>query len=235
MGGIPTNWKGQVINTINDKDEIIEGLWAAGEAACSSVHGANRLGANSLLDIVIFGKSCAENIALTNNPNDNIDDYDEIETNNDIEKYNYYLTKEGDLTVSEIRLEMQKIMQKHAGVFRNDKLLESGVKKMNEIYKLLDRVHIDDKSKLYNTEFIELLELKNLIENALVTIHSANFRKESRGSHSHEDYPERDDKNWMKHTISRIKDGIVSLDKRSVITLPLNDEIHSIPPAKRVY
>lgn len=237
MGGIPTNWKGQVINpTKTNQNNIIHGLWAAGEAACSSVHGANRLGANSLLDIVVFGKACAENISLQDKPGDKIEEEDKNDTNNDIEKYKNYLNRTGDINVSDLRLEMQKIMQKHAGVFRNDILLEEGTKLMNNIYKDFERVHIDDKSDIFNTEFIEMLELKNLLDNALVTMESANYRKESRGAHSHEDYPERDDENWLIHTIGHLNDnGNVSLSTRDVIKKTLNDEVNPIPLAKRVY
>ena len=164
MGGIPTNWKGQVLNFSDNKDEIVRGLWAAGEAACSSVHGANRLGANSLLDIVVFGKACAENIA-------NGDKYDANTTsecdldamNDDIEKYCGYKSKTGKLGVADLRLEMQKVMQNHAGVFRNDKLLQSGVEKMEELYSRFPEVYIDDKSDDFNSEYVEMLELKKSI------------------------------------------------------------------------
>ena len=237
MGGIPTNWKGQVINpTKTNENNIVNGLWAAGEASSSSVHGANRLGANSLLDIVVFGKACAENISIQNKPGDKIEEEDKNETNNDIEKYKNYLNKKGDINVSDLRLEMQKVMQKHAGVFRNDKLLKEGTKIMNNLHKDFKRVHIDDKSDIFNTEFIEMLELKNLLDNALVTMESANYRKESRGAHSHEDYPERDDENWLIHTIGHLQDnGNVKLSSRNVIRETLNNEVKPIPLAKRVY
>ncbi len=236
MGGVPTNWKGQVINpTISDENNIVKGLWAAGEAACSSVHGANRLGANSLLDIVVFGKACAENISEINKPGDKIEDEDKNELQVDIDKYQNYLHRKGDVNVSDLRLEMQKIMQKHAGVFRNDKLLNEGKELMNNIYNEFDRVHIDDKSDVFNTEFIEMLEVKNLLDNALVTMESANFRKESRGAHSHEDYPDRDDDNWLIHTIGHLNDGNVNLSKRNVVRKTLNSEVKPIPLAQRVY
>ena len=236
MGGIPTNWKGQVLNpTQKDENKIVNGLWAAGEAACSSVHGANRLGANSLLDIVVFGKACSENINEICKPGDKIEDCDIQQLNNDIITNKNYLSRKGDLNVADIRLEMQKTMQKHAGVFRNDKLLEEGVKKLSEIYKLFDRVSIDDKSNVFNTEYIEMLELKNLLDNSLITMHSANYRKESRGAHSHQDYPERDDKNWLSHTIAHLNNGNVILSKRNVIRKVLDDDVKAIPLAKRVY
>jgi succinate dehydrogenase (ubiquinone) flavoprotein subunit len=236
MGGIPTNWKGQVIRpTKEDQNNIIHGLWAAGEAASSSVHGANRLGANSLLDIVVFGKACAENIAEINKPGDKIEDCDLGELNKDIERNLDYKIKRGDINVADIRLEMQKIMQKHAGVFRNDKLLQEGVDKLDKIYKDFDRVSIDDKTDIFNTEYIEMLELRNLLDNSLVTMHSANFRKESRGAHSHEDYPERDDENWLFHTIADLNEGDVKITTRDVIREVLDSEVEPVPLAKRVY
>ena len=236
MGGIPTNWKGQVImpNKENENN-IMEGLWAAGEAASSSVHGANRLGANSLLDIVVFGKACAENIAIQNKKEELLEDYDKEELNYFIEKYNNYIYRKGDIRVGELRLKMQKVMQKHAGVFRNSQLLTEGVEKMKEIYSLFDHVSIDDKSKEFNTELIEMLELKNLLDNAFVTMKSAEFRKESRGAHSHEDYPERDDENWLVHTIGDLNNGDVKISTRDVIRTVLDDDIQPVPLAKRVY
>ena len=235
MGGIPTNWKGQVLNpSKNDENNIVNGLWAAGEAACSSVHGANRLGANSLLDIVVFGKACAENIDKINKPGDKIKSVNN-NCENIIEKYEFYKNKKGTINVADLRLEMQNTMQKHAGVFRNNKSLEEGVKKINKIYKSFDDVYIDDKSDIFNTEFIELCEFKNLLDNAIVTMHSANFRKESRGAHSHDDYPERDDINWLIHTLSYIDNNNVILKKRNVIKNTLNNEVEPVPLAKRVY
>ena len=236
MGGIPTNWKGQVIRpTEEDQNNIINGLWAAGEAASSSVHGANRLGANSLLDIVVFGKACAENINEINKPGEKIEDCDIGEMNSDIQRNLSYKTRVGDLSMADIRLKMQKVMQKHAGVFRNDKLLQEGVDELNKIYKDFDHVSIDDKTDIFNTEYIEMLELRNLLDNSLVTMHSANFRKESRGAHSHEDYPERDDENWLFHTIADLNDGDVKITTRDVIREVLDDEVEPVPLAKRVY
>jgi succinate dehydrogenase/fumarate reductase flavoprotein subunit len=236
MGGVPTNWKGQVISpTKEDENNIVNGLWAAGEAASSSVHGANRLGANSLLDIVVFGKACAENISEIDKPGDSIEDGNNNKLYSDIDYYKNIMNKKGELSVSDIRLEMQQVMQKHAGVFRNDKLLQEGVEKMNAIYKKFEQVSIDDKSDVFNTEFIELLELKNLLDNAMATIHSANFRKESRGAHSHDDYPERDDENWLIHTLAYLEENNIRLDTRNVIKEVLDDEVTSVPLAKRVY
>ncbi len=236
MGGIPTNWKGQVISPHpTDENNIIPGLWAAGEAASSSVHGANRLGANSLLDIVVFGKACSENIAEMNKPGEILEDCFENDVKTIVDKYEGYLHKKGTVNVADLRLEMQQVMQKHAGVFRNDKSLQEGVEKMQTIYKKFEDVFIEDKSEIFNTEFIELLELKNLLDNAMVTMSSANFRKESRGAHSHDDYPDRNDKDWLVHTISHLNNGNVKLSTRNVIRDVLNDEVESVPLAKRVY
>ena len=236
MGGIPTNWKGQVLSPVKrNENNVVNGLWAAGEAACSSVHGANRLGANSLLDIVVLGKACAENIAEMNKPDEKIEEGQPNETEQYIDYYENLIHKDGHISVSDVRLEMQKIMQKHAGVFRTDELLQEGVDKMDALYKQFQDVSIDDKSSTFNTELIELLELKNLLDNSMATIHSANFRKESRGAHSHNDYPERDDKNWLIHTLSYLKDDSIEIDKRNVITEVLDDEVESVPLSKRVY
>lgn len=235
MGGIPTNWKGQVVNpSASDEHHVVDGLWAAGEAACSSVHGANRLGANSLLDIVVFGKACAENIAEISKPGDHIEEEKTGSSDAVFERYQDMLHRKGDIRVGELRLEMQKVMQKHAGVFRTDVLLEEGVKRIEEVSDQFDRVAVGDKTEIFNTEFIELLELKNLMDNARATMHGANFRKESRGAHAHEDYPERDDTNWLLHTLAYVKDD-VKLDTRSVIRTTLNDEVEPIPLSKRVY
>jgi succinate dehydrogenase (ubiquinone) flavoprotein subunit len=236
MGGIPTNWKGQVINpSSKDEHNVVNGLWAAGEAACSSVHGANRLGANSLLDIVVFGKACAENISEMDQPGQHIESIDKNQVGKLIDLYQNYFYQKGDIHISDLRLEMQKIMQQHAGVFRNNESLEQGVLKINQVYDQFKHVQIDDKSNIFNTEFTEMLEFKNLLDNAIVTMHSANFRKESRGAHSHDDYPERDDKNWLVHTLAYLKNDRVKLSTRSVIRNTLNDEVDSIPLAKRVY
>ena len=236
MGGIPTNWKGQVIKpTEKDENNIVDGLWAAGEAASSSVHGANRLGANSLLDIVVFGKACADNISDLKNSKDIAIQCDNEKLQEHIDYYQDLLHKKGDVSVSDLRLDMQKVMQKHAGVFRNDKLLQEGADELNKLYKKFEQVSIDDKSDVFNTEFIEMLELKNLLDNAMATIHSANFRKESRGAHSHDDYPERNDDEWLVHTLAYLDGDSIDLKTRNVIRDVLDDEVESVPLAKRVY
>ena len=236
MGGIPTNWKAQVLNPSQENQNcVVNGLWAAGEAACSSVHGANRLGANSLLDIVVFGKACAENIAYIDEPGAKIESCDVNEMDIDIDKTMMLLRRGGDITVSEMRLEMQKVMQKHAGVFRNDKLLTEGSEKIEDLHKNFDRVYISDKSDVFNTAFTEMMELRNLLDNSLVTMQSANFRKESRGAHSHEDYPDRDDENWLFHTIAHMNKNTTQISTREVIMNVLDKDVSPVPLAQRVY
>ena len=236
MGGIPTNWKGQVISpTVSNQNNIINGLWAAGESSCSSVHGANRLGANSLLDLVVFGKSCSENIHDLNKPGEPIETPNINQLNTDIDKYESFFHRKGDIQVSDLRLKMQKIMQKHAGVFRTTHLLQQGVQEMTDLYNFFQHVFIKDKTRIFNTDYIEMLELKNLLDNSLVTMHSANFRKESRGAHSHQDFPDRDDLNWLVHTLCTLQDNNVQLSTRDVIKTTLNDEVPPVPLAKRVY
>ena len=238
MGGIPTNWKGQVIKpTEEDKNSTVQGLWAAGEAACSSVHGANRLGANSLLDIVVFGKACAENIMEIYPKNQPIDSFDETALDMDIQRYQkmFNSQKTGGETVASVRLEMQKIMQKHGGVFRNQESLEEGIKKLQITYSKLETITLRDKSREFNTEFIERNELENLLQNALATIHSASYRKESRGAHSHDDFPERNDIEWLVHSLAFLQEQSIEMQTRPVIQKTLNDEVEVVPLAKRVY
>lgn len=237
MGGIPTNWKGQVLNpTIENPNQKVQGLWAAGEAACSSVHGANRLGANSLLDIVVFGKACAENIAesLANNETVHVNEDAKL-LQADIEKYEKYFRSRGTKSIGEVRLEMQRIMQKYAGVFRTNDLLHSGAEKLDLLYTELENIMLNDTSNVFNTEYVEFLELVNLFQNSLATLHSAKFRKETRGAHSHEDYPDRNDKEWLLHSIARLENSSIAMSKRPVIMSTLNDEVEPVPLAKRVY
>jgi len=153
----------------------------------------------------------------------------------DIDKTMMLLRRGGDITVSEMRLEMQKVMQKHAGVFRNDKLLTEGSEKIEDLHKNFDRVYISDKSDVFNTAFTEMMELRNLLDNSLVTMQSANFRKESRGAHSHEDYPDRDDENWLFHTIAHMNENTTQISTREVIMNVLDKDVSPVPLAQRVY
>jgi len=207
MGGIPTNYHGEVV-TRNGKDQnsVVSGLMAIGEAACVSVHGANRLGTNSLLDIVVFGRAAAQRALKTVEKGSSHSPLSPSVTDKIIARLDKMRHSAGDTSVGEVRSSMQNIMQKHAAVFRSTNSMDEGVKKIETVTKSMDSITIKDRSLIFNTDLVEALELENLMQQAIVTIKSAEQRKESRGAHSHEDFPDRDDKNWMKHTIMWLND-----------------------------
>lgn len=238
MGGIPTNYRAEVLRpTATDENATVPGLMAVGEAASVSVHGANRLGSNSLLDLMVFGKSSALRAVelLKNNPTKrplpkNSEEYA-------LSRLNKVLSNKGDLKVAEVRTTMQKAMQRDALVFREKASLNEGVEKMNSIAQFTNNIEVQNKSLMWNYDLIEALELSNLMIVAKSIINGALYREESRGAHFREDFPERDDENWMKHTLSYVEDATssVKLAKRSVHNYTLTDEIDYIKPAKRVY
>jgi len=237
MGGIPTNYLGEVV-TLRDGDpeSVVPGLMAVGEAACVSVHGANRLGSNSLLDLVVFGRAAAKHCAASMQPGARHAPLPADAGQNSVDRLNRLRKAKGSRPTAEIRLEMQKIMQNHAAVFRTGDSLEEGVQLLRRTYASFDDVAVTDRSLIWNTDLVETLELENLLQNAVATIESAANRKESRGAHAREDYPERDDENWMKHTLCWVGGpGTVCFDYRPVHRETLTDEVEAVPPKARVY
>ncbi|MFI3135545.1 MAG: FAD-binding protein, partial [Methylococcaceae bacterium] len=236
MGGIPTNYKAEVVTLKDgDPDAVVPGLMAIGEAACVSVHGANRLGSNSLLDLVVFGRSAAIRCAELIKPGSRQKPLASDACDQAIARFDKIRNANGSSSTSDIRLNMQKVMQAKAAVFRTGSTLTEGINMMDEVRLTFADVKVSDKSMIWNTDLVETLELDNLLSQATVAINAAGNRTESRGGHAREDYPNRDDQNWMKHTLTWLIDDQVKIDYRPVHMYTLTDEVDVIPPKERVY
>jgi succinate dehydrogenase (ubiquinone) flavoprotein subunit len=236
MGGIPTNYRGQVLTTKDGEDVLVPGLFAAGESASASVHGANRLGANSLLDIVVFGRAAANSIAEDAKPGEEHATWPEDAGKWQLDRIERFRTADGPVSTHDMRDRLQRTMQKHAAVFRDEAIMQEGCKKIEEIATDMDKLGIKDRSMIWNTDMIEAMELENLLGNSSVTINSGVARKESRGAHARDDFEERDDENWMIHSLGWFDGKQTQLGYRPINYFTLDDkEVTVVPPAKRVY
>ena len=242
MGGIPCDYNGRVmtIGPDGDPETPVPGLFAVGEAACVSVHGANRLGSNSLIDLVVFGRATGHYLKQTIKPDTAHAELPKDSAEMALGRLDHFRHANGSSPTAEVRTEMQRTMSAHAAVFRNDELMAEGKEKLAATYARMADIKVHDRSLIWNSDLIETLELDNLISQASVTLHSAHNRKESRGAHAHEDFPDRDDAQWMKHTAAWFdgwggKGGAVKIDYRPVHEYTLTDDVAYIKPKKRVY
>ena len=234
MGGIPTNYKAEVL-TLNGSEKTVPGLMAIGEAACVSVHGANRLGSNSLIDLVVFGRAAAKRAAELIKPGQPHEEVSNSETDKCLDRFDKIRNSSGSTKTSELRLKMQKTMQSKCAVFRTEKTLKEGVEEIRKPYDGMNDISVKDKSLLFNTDLVETLEFDNLIRQALTTMDSAYNRKESRGAHAREDFSKRDDKNFMKHTLAWQNENKVEIKYRDVHSRTLTNDVQYFPPKERVY
>ncbi len=234
MGGIPTNYKAEVL-TLNGSEKTVPGLMAIGEAACVSVHGANRLGSNSLIDLVVFGRAAAKRAAELIKPGSPHEEISQAETERCLNRFDKIRNSSGSTKTAELRLSMQKTMQSKCAVFRTEKTLKEGVEAIRKPLEGMKDLSVKDKSLLFNTDLVETLEFDNLIRQALTTMDSAYNRKESRGAHAREDFTKRDDKNFMKHTLAWQKGEKVEVKYRDVHARTLSNDVQYFPPKERVY
>ena len=237
MGGVPTNYHGEVVTLKDgDPDTVVPGLMAIGEAACVSVHGANRLGSNSLLDIVVFGRAAANRAAEMIDPDESPRDLANGAGDAALDRLDRFRHADGEVPTAALRLELQKTMQQHAAVFRTGEVMGAGVDKLATCWDKRGAISVADRSMIWNSDLVETLELDNLMFQSVVSLHGGLVREESRGAHAREDFPDRDDENWMKHTVAWCgEDGKPRLDYRPVHMQPLTNDVQSFPPKERVY
>ena len=234
MGGIPTNYKGEVL-TVNGSENVVPGLMAIGEAACVSVHGANRLGSNSLIDLVVFGRAAAKRAEELIKPGTPHEEIGESETQKCLDRFDRIRKADGEIGTAELRLSMQKTMQSKCAVFRTEKTLKEGVDEIRKTYDGLESLSVKDKSLIFNTDLVETLEFDNLIRQAVATVDSAYHRKESRGAHAREDFPKRDDEKFMQHTLAWCNGKETKISYREVHKSTLTNDVQYFPPQERVY